>query len=45
MPASTLRTYRNGETGNINVIVWPSILEKQRRQALSAAPVARPDAG
>ncbi|MDE1184281.1 error-prone DNA polymerase [Paraburkholderia sp.] len=65
MPASTLRTYRNGrlargcglvtvrqrpgtakgvmfvtledETGNVNVIVWPSLLEKQRKEALGAA--------
>jgi error-prone DNA polymerase len=68
MPASTLRTYRNGrlargcglvtvrqrpgtakgvmfvtledETGNVNVIVWPSLLEKQRREALGAALLA-----
>jgi error-prone DNA polymerase len=25
------------ETGNINVIVWPSLLEKQRKEALGAA--------
>ena len=25
------------ETGNVNVIVWPSLLEKQRREALSAS--------
>ncbi|WP_250501285.1 error-prone DNA polymerase [Caballeronia sp. GAWG1-5s-s] len=68
VPASTLRTYRNGrlargcglvtvrqrpgtakgvmfvtledETGNINVIVWPSLLEKQRREALGASLLA-----
>jgi error-prone DNA polymerase len=68
MPASTLRTYRNGrlargcglvtvrqrpgtakgvmfvtledETGNVNVIVWPALLEKQRREALGAALLA-----
>ncbi|MFM0326369.1 error-prone DNA polymerase [Caballeronia glebae] len=68
MPASTLRTYRNGrlargcglvtvrqrpgtakgvmfvtledETGNVNVIIWPSLLEKQRREALGAALLA-----
>jgi error-prone DNA polymerase len=64
MPASTLRTYRDGrlargcglvtvrqrpgtakgvmfvtledETGNVNVIIWPSLLEKQRKEALGA---------
>ncbi|SAL77933.1 DNA polymerase III subunit alpha [Caballeronia telluris] len=25
------------ETGNVNVIIWPSLLEKQRREALGAA--------
>jgi error-prone DNA polymerase len=68
MPASTLRSYRNGriargcglvtvrqrpgtakgvmfvtiedETGNVNVIVWPSLLEKQRREALGASLLA-----
>ncbi|KWU26347.1 error-prone DNA polymerase [Burkholderia cenocepacia] len=25
------------ETGNVNVIVWPSVLEKQRKEALGAA--------
>jgi error-prone DNA polymerase len=68
MPASTLRTYRNGrlargcglvtvrqrpgtakgvvfitledETGNVNVIIWPSLLEKQRKEALGAALLA-----
>jgi error-prone DNA polymerase len=28
------------ETGNINVIVWPSLLEKQRREALGASLLA-----
>jgi error-prone DNA polymerase len=28
------------ETGNVNVIVWPSLLEKQRREALGAALLA-----
>ncbi|MFT4438845.1 error-prone DNA polymerase [Caballeronia sp. 15715] len=28
------------ETGNVNVIVWPSLLEKQRREALSATLLA-----
>jgi error-prone DNA polymerase len=28
------------ETGNVNVIVWPSLLEKQRREALSASLLA-----
>ncbi|WP_186085343.1 error-prone DNA polymerase [Burkholderia gladioli] len=68
MPASTLRTYRDGrlargcglvmvrqrpgtakgvmfvtledETGNVNVIVWPSLLEKQRKEALGASLLA-----
>ncbi|SFU26028.1 error-prone DNA polymerase [Paraburkholderia aspalathi] len=68
MPASTLRTYRDGrlargcglvtvrqrpgtakgvmfvtledETGNVNVIVWPSLLEKQRQEALGASLLA-----
>jgi error-prone DNA polymerase len=68
MPASTLRTYRDGrlargcglvtvrqrpgtakgvvfvtledETGNVNVIIWPSLLEKQRKEALGAALLA-----
>ncbi|SAL53539.1 DNA polymerase [Caballeronia choica] len=68
LPASTLRTYRNGrlargcglvtvrqrpgtakgvifmtledETGNVNVIVWPSLLEKQRKEALGASLLA-----
>ncbi|WP_250463723.1 error-prone DNA polymerase [Caballeronia sp. GAFFF2] len=68
MPASTLRTFRNGrlasgcglvtvrqrpgtakgvmfvtledETGNVNVIIWPSLLEKQRKEALGAALLA-----
>ncbi|CAB3805841.1 error-prone DNA polymerase [Pararobbsia alpina] len=68
MPASTLRTYRDGklargcglvtvrqrpgtakgvvfvtledETGNVNVIIWPSLLEKQRREALGASLLA-----
>jgi error-prone DNA polymerase len=25
------------ETGNVNVIVWPSLLEKQRREVLGAS--------
>jgi len=68
MPASTLRTYRDGrlargcglvtvrqrpgtakgvmfvtledETGNVNVIVWPGLLEKQRQEALGASLLA-----
>ncbi|MGF6774907.1 error-prone DNA polymerase [Paraburkholderia sp. GAS334] len=68
MPASTLRTYRDGrlargcgivtvrqrpgtargvmfvtledETGNVNVIIWPSLLEKQRKEALGASLLA-----
>ncbi|MEX3935998.1 error-prone DNA polymerase [Paraburkholderia phymatum] len=28
------------ETGNVNVIVWPSLLEKQRREALGASLLA-----
>jgi error-prone DNA polymerase len=28
------------ETGNVNVIVWPSLLEKQRKEALSASLLA-----
>jgi error-prone DNA polymerase len=68
MPASTLRTYRDGrlargcglvtvrqrpgtargvmfvtledETGNVNVIVWPGLLEKQRQEALAASLLA-----
>jgi error-prone DNA polymerase len=28
------------ETGNVNVIVWPSLLEKQRREALNASLLA-----
>lgn len=68
MPASTLRTYRDGrlargcglvtvrqrpgtakgvmfvtledETGNVNVIVWPRLLEKQRQEALGASLLA-----
>jgi error-prone DNA polymerase len=28
------------ETGNVNVIVWPSLPEKQRREALSASLLA-----
>jgi error-prone DNA polymerase len=68
VPASTLRTYRDGrlargcglvtvrqrpgtakgvmfvtledETGNVNVIVWPSLLEKQRKEALGASLLA-----
>jgi error-prone DNA polymerase len=68
MPASTLRTYRDGrlargcglvtvrqrpgtakgvlfvtledETGNVNVIIWPSLFERQRREALSASLLA-----
>ncbi|MGB8419600.1 error-prone DNA polymerase [Paraburkholderia sp.] len=68
MPATTLRTYRDGrlargcglvtvrqrpgtakgvmfvtledETGNVNVIVWPSLLEKQRKEALGASLLA-----
>lgn len=28
------------ETGNVNVIVWPSLLEKQRKEALGAALLA-----
>ncbi|MFM0292222.1 error-prone DNA polymerase [Paraburkholderia sp. RL17-380-BIE-A] len=68
MPASTLRTYRDGrlargcglvtvrqrpgtakgvlfvtledETGNVNVIIWPSLFEKQRKEALSASLLA-----
>jgi error-prone DNA polymerase len=68
MPASTLRTYRDGrlargcglvtvrqrpgtakgvmfvtledETGNVNVIVWPSLLDKQRKEALGASLLA-----
>ncbi|CAB3794573.1 error-prone DNA polymerase [Paraburkholderia fynbosensis] len=68
MPASTLRTYRDGrlargcglvtvrqrpgtakgvmfvtledETGNVNVIVWPSLLERQRKEALGASLLA-----
>jgi error-prone DNA polymerase len=28
------------ETGNVNVIVWPSLQEKQRREALSASLLA-----
>jgi error-prone DNA polymerase len=28
------------ETGNVNVIAWPSLLEKQRREALSASLLA-----
>jgi len=65
MPASTLRTYRNGrlargcgivtvrqrpetakgvifitledETGNVNVIIWPKVLERQRKEVLGAS--------
>ncbi|MFM0126729.1 error-prone DNA polymerase [Paraburkholderia sediminicola] len=68
MPASTLRTYRDGrlargcgivtvrqrpgtakgvmfvtledETGNVNVIIWPNLLEKQRKEALGASLLA-----
>ncbi|MFM0371067.1 error-prone DNA polymerase [Paraburkholderia aspalathi] len=68
MPASTLRTYRDGrlargcglvtvrqrpgtakgvlfvtledETGNVNVIIWPSLFEKQRKEALGASLLA-----
>jgi error-prone DNA polymerase len=68
MPASTLRSYRDGrlaracglvtvrqrpgtakgvvfvtledETGNVNVIIWPGLLEKQRKEALGAALLA-----
>ncbi|MEX3633112.1 error-prone DNA polymerase [Paraburkholderia sp. BR14320] len=68
MPASTLRTYRDGrlaracglvtvrqrpgtakgvvfvtledETGNVNVIIWPGLLEKQRKEALGATLLA-----
>jgi error-prone DNA polymerase len=68
MPASTLRTYRNGrlargcglvtvrqrpgtakgvmfvtledETGNVNVIIWPSLLERHRKDALGASLLA-----
>ncbi|WP_144112657.1 error-prone DNA polymerase [Paraburkholderia sp. BCC1886] len=68
MPASTLRTYRDGrlargcglvtvrqrpgtakgvmfvtledETGNVNVIVWPGLLEKQRKEALGSSLLA-----
>jgi error-prone DNA polymerase len=68
MPASTLRTYRDGrlargcglvtvrqrpgtakgvvfitledETGNVNVIVWPGLLEKQRKEVLGASLLA-----
>jgi error-prone DNA polymerase len=25
------------ETGNVNVIIWPSLLEKQRREVLGAS--------
>jgi len=28
------------ETGNVNVIIWPSLLEKQRKEALSASLLA-----
>ena len=28
------------ETGNVNVIVWPSLLEKQRKEALGASLLA-----
>jgi error-prone DNA polymerase len=28
------------ETGNVNVIVWPSLQEKQRKEALSASLLA-----
>ena len=28
------------ETGNVNVIVWPSLLGKQRREALGASMLA-----
>jgi error-prone DNA polymerase len=68
VPASTLRTYRDGrlargcglvtvrqrpgtakgvlfvtledETGNVNVIIWPSLFEKQRKEALGASLLA-----
>jgi error-prone DNA polymerase len=68
MPASALRSYRNGrlargcgivtvrqrpgtakgvlfvtiedETGNVNVIIWPSLLERQRKEALGASLLA-----
>ncbi|CAE6695977.1 error-prone DNA polymerase [Paraburkholderia domus] len=68
MPASTLRTYRDGrlargcglvtvrqrpgtakgvlfvtledETGNVNVVIWPSLFEKQRKEALGASLLA-----
>ncbi|MFM0350902.1 error-prone DNA polymerase [Paraburkholderia sp. RL17-347-BIC-D] len=68
MPASTLRTYRDGrlargcglvtvrqrpgtakgvlfvtledETGNVNVIIWPSLFERQRKEALGASLLA-----
>ena len=28
------------ETGNVNVIIWPSLLEKQRKEALNASLLA-----
>lgn len=28
------------ETGQVNVIIWPSLLEKQRREALGPSPLA-----
>jgi error-prone DNA polymerase len=29
-----------GEAGNVNAIIWPSLLEKQRREALGASLLA-----